>query len=290
MKVKKPIFIVGVGRSGSTIFHRMFSEHPNVAWLSKGLSARFPDKPSVNRLLMRLIEYPIVGRYLKGRVSPGECYDFWEYHCKGFAYPCRDLLPEDVTEKTKVKIRYVMSEALTRKRNRLLLKITGWPRIGFLSEIFSYATFIHIVRDGRAVVNSMINVGWWWGWGGPQNWRWGELTPSQEEEWKKYNRSFIALAAIEWKILMDALENAKGFIESDDFLEVKYEELCSNPLNVFRHVIEFCNLEWSGKFEDSLTRYYLRNTNYKWQNELTVNQKKIVENVLVDYLKRYDYL
>ncbi|MGH8234752.1 MAG: sulfotransferase, partial [Rhodanobacteraceae bacterium] len=27
--IDRPIFIVGAGRSGSTVFHRMFCEHPN---------------------------------------------------------------------------------------------------------------------------------------------------------------------------------------------------------------------------------------------------------------------
>jgi hypothetical protein len=289
MKIEKPIFIIGVGRSGSTILHKIFIEHPQVAWLST-LCDKYPDKPSINRLLMKAIDYPVVGRYLKKIVEPGECYDFWEHHCKGFRRPCRDLFAEDVTNKTKRKIRKVMSEMMTNKKRRLIVKITGWPRIGFLHEIFPDAKFIHILRDGRAVVNSMINVHWWWGWRGPQNWRWGELTPSQKEQWERYNRSFIVLAAIEWKFLMDSIEKARGNISKRDFLEVKYEDFCSETLDIFRDVTKFCNLNWSREFENSIKKYPLRNTNYKWLEELTDKQKNVLEEVLNDYLKRYDYL
>lgn len=233
MKIEKPIFIIGVGRSGSSVFHKMFSQHPNVAWLSV-LCTRYPDNPSMNQLLMKVIDYPIIARYLKRKLNAGESYNFWDYHCKGFRRPCRDLLPQDVTNKSKEKIQNVMLEMLTNKRNRLLVKVTGWARIGFLHEIFNDAKFIHIIRDGRAVVNSMINIDWWWGWRGPENWRWGQLTAFEKEEWERHNKSFIALAAIQWKILMDAFEEAKQFIDRDDLLEVKYEDFCSKPINIFK--------------------------------------------------------
>ncbi len=289
MKIEKPIFVVGVGRSGSTIFHRMLSDHPNIALLSR-LCNIYPDNIFLNRLLMKTIDYPIIGGYLLKKIKRGEYYDFWEYHCKGFRAPDRDLLPDDVNKKTKNKIKNLLSQTLTKKRNRLLVKFTGWPRMGYLHEIFNDAKFIHILRDGRAVANSLINVDFWRGWSGPENWRWGDLTSTQMEEWKRYDGSFIALAGIQWKILMDAMENAKKYINSDNFLEVKYEDLSSNTLKVFKNVIQFSDLDWSRDFEKSINNYVLSNKNYKWKEEFTDKQQNIIENVLHDYLKRYGYL
>jgi hypothetical protein len=63
----------------------------------------------------------------------------------------------------------------------------------------------------------LLNVDFWSGWRGPQNWRWGELTAKQRQEWERFDRSFVALAGIELKILSKALEQAKQDVKDDNF-------------------------------------------------------------------------
>lgn len=288
MNIEKPIFIVGAGRSGSTVFHKMFARHPQVSWLSRACD-KYPDKPSINRFLMNALDFPLLGKYLQEKTYPEECYNFWNRYCKGFSTPCRDLFKEDVTEKNKKEINKVMAEMLTKKRNRLLVKITGWPRIGLLQEVFNNGKFIHIIRDGRAVANSFLNMDWWWGWKGPNNWRWGNLSSSQNKEWETHNKSFLALACIEWKILMDAMEQIKTVVSRENFIEIKYEDLCSDPISVFKQVMEFSNLDVSVRFDEIVRKYPLKNTNDKWKNELTCEQQKVMEDVLGDYLIKYNY-
>lgn len=289
MEVEKPIFIVGVGRSGSTVFHQVFSEHPHLAWLS-GLCDRYPHQPELNRSLMRAIDFPLFAQLLKTRIKPSEAYNFWEYYCKGFSRPCRDILAADVTVKNKKNVRNALSKILTQKRNRLLVKLTGWPRISLIQEIFNDAKFIHIVRDGRAVVNSMINVNWWEGWKGPHNWRWGELTPSQQAEWEKCDRSFIALAGIEWNILMAAMEKVKLQIKPENFLEIKYENLCDRPIETFNNVLNFNDIAFNCNFQNRILNFNLQNQNFKWKIDLTEQQKIILESVIGENLKKYNYL
>ncbi len=286
--VREPIIIFGTGRSGTTIFHQMLSEHSELSWLSI-LCDRYPKKPYLNRLLMRLMEISPVEKIIRKKIHPIEGYLFWEYYSKGFSSPCRDLTPHDVTIKKKDRIIRAMSLLTTKKRNRLLLKITGWPRIGFLSEIFPDARFIHVIRDGRAVANSLINVGFWRGWGGPEKWRWGQLSSEYQKEWDSYNRSFIVLAAIQWKILMDATEKAKRYVDKSLIMEVRYEDLCSDPIPLFKKVAKFCRINFNNNFLKRLKQYDLRNTNYKYKQELTIPQQKELDAVLDSYLKRYGY-
>src|SRR5215210_9480920 len=136
MENNGPIIIVGAGRTGTTVFHRMLSEHPHLAWLPGGISRRYPERLELSRLFMKGLDYPVVGKLLKRRVKPAEAYPFWEHHCKGFSAPYRDLVADDVTNRTRKHIPRTMAKLRTEKRDRLLLKITGWPRIGFLAEIF----------------------------------------------------------------------------------------------------------------------------------------------------------
>ena len=290
MENKGPIIIVGAGRTGTTVFHQMLAEHPHLAWLPGRISPTFPDKSELSRLVMKGLDFPLLGELLKRRIKPVESYPFWEHHCKGFSAPYRDLLAADVTDRTKKHVPRTMAKILTEKRDRLLLKITGWPRIGFLSEVFEDARFIHVMRDGRAVANSMLNVYFWRGWKGPQNWGWGQLSPAQEKEWNEYEQSFVVLAAIQWKILMDAMEKAKSTFSSEKFLEVRYENLCSDPVGQFQKVTQFCELEWTGSFERQMRKYQPRNTNDKFKDYLTAKQQSDLEEVLRDYLMRYGYL
>jgi hypothetical protein len=159
-----------------------------------------------------------------------------------------------------------------------------------LKEIFPDARFIHFYRDGRAVVNSFLNVFFWSGWRGPVNWRWGELTPAQKEKWERYDQSFIALAAIEWEVLMSAQEEAKRRIPSDDLLEIRYEDLCQDPVTSLRTAAEFSDLEWSPRFEATVRGFSLKNTNHKWREHLSDAQQKILKECLSNTLKKYGYV
>ena len=288
MEIINPIFIVGVGRSGSTLFHRLFCDHPQIAWLSV-LCEFFPSKPWFNKAFLKVIDFPLASKLSTSIIKPQECYRFWEYYSKGFRRPFRDLMAEDVTVNTKKRIVSALSVMLTSKRNRLLAKITGWPRIKFLLEIFPDAQFIHIVRDPRAVVYSIINMDWWWGWRGPQNWRWGELNSSQKKEWDKYHRSFIALAALECKILDEALGLARSCLNKENFLEITYEDLCALPQEIFQKVTNFCGLEMPRKFSVKVKKKSIQSANYKWREEFTAGQKVMLDDILHNYLKRYGY-
>ncbi len=288
MEIKKPIIIIGTGRSGSTIFHKVFSHYNKLSWLTS-FANNSPGSFKKHNLLLNSLDLPLLGPFLMRKYTADEGYKFWDHYSKGFSTPCRDLTEEDLSITSKKKTISGMSQLLTHSRNRLLLKITGWPRITFLKSLFPDAKIIHVIRDGRAVTNSLINVRFWWGWRGPSNWRWGELSEEYNTEWIKYNKSFIALAAIEWKIIMDALEVGKKDLTQNNFLEIRYENLCENPLEEYKKVFEFSELEFTQKFQKIIKNTKFNNTNSKWEKDLNSKQKTILNDILNDYLIKYGY-
>jgi hypothetical protein len=288
MKITKPIIIVGTGRCGSTVFHRLLANHPQLMWLS-GFTYRYPDKPAWNRWAVTAMDNPILRRLLGEKIRPGENYRFWDRHAYGFSEPCRDLLASDVSSRVKKQVRAALEPMLSSKRNRLLVKITGWPRIGFLHEIFEDAKFIHIVRDGRAVASSLLHVGFWRGWYGPHGWRAGLLSPEDQATWESYDRSFTALAGLEWRIQMRAIEAARRTLDPRLFFEVKYEAFCEQPVETYRRVLEFAELPDSAVFERRVKAASIRSTSNRWRDDLAPGQQTILDDLLREDLLRYGY-
>jgi omega-hydroxy-beta-dihydromenaquinone-9 sulfotransferase len=288
--IDRPIFITGLGRSGTTVIHTLLACHSNANWLSL-LCARFPDRPHLNRWLMRALDIPLINIYLKRRFVPLENYPFWDFYYRGFFIPCRDLVASDVDARTTKSVRKAFGQLLTAKKNRLLIKITGAPRISFLHAIFPDAKFVHVTRDGRAVANSRMRTPFWVGW---QGWRGLSLWPGKmpvhyEQEWERYQHSFVALAGIEWKAHLDQMVQVRRNYPQIHILEVKYEDFCAEPIIELRKIAQHCELDWDAKFEAKLKQQYVKSENSKWKYELTPEQQTILQEVLAERLVEQGY-
>jgi hypothetical protein len=290
MKITKPIFIVGTGRCGSTAFHNLLAMHPQTMWLS-GFAEYFPDKPKWNRWAVSAVGNPLVRRVLGKRIKPGENYGFWYTHAYGFAEPGRDLIRTDVTPRVRKQMRAAIAPMLTSKRSRMLVKLTGWSRIGFLNEIFEDAKFIHMVRDGRAVASSFLHINsWQWrGWYGPYSWRHGPLSPEDQAAWEAANRSFVALAGLQWRIHTRAVEAARQALDPNRFLEVRYETFCEQPVETCRRVSEFAELADSAVFERHVKAASIKDMTNRWRADLSVEQQALLTDLLQEDLLRYGY-
>jgi hypothetical protein len=225
------------------------------------------------------------------RLKPGENYGFWYAHAYGFAEPGRDLVAADVTPRVRRQLHSVFERMVTRRRNRILIKLTGWSRIGFLNEVFPDAKFIHIVRDGRAVSSSYLHINeWQWrGWYGPHSWRYGPLSPEDQAAWEASGRSFIALAGIQWRLHTRAIETARAGVDQHRYLEVRYEDYCADPWATCRRVLDFSELEHAPAFERHVRSAKITDMTSRFQKDLSPEHVLRLTNLLRADLVRYGY-
>ncbi len=238
-------FVLGTGRCGSTLVHEVLARHPGVGFVSN-LDNRFPAlnlKGRLNGPLYRALPGPMSGftssgtvagwgapqadakgGRLRRRFGPAEAYDLVERRV-GLAVrrPDRDLTEEDARGELGARFRRFFTERARAQRSPVFLHhFTGWPRARFVQEALPGARFVHVVRDGRAVASSFLRTAWWRGHDGPQGWGFGALPPAYGREWEESGRSKTVLAALQWKLLMDAFEAAREAVEPERWQEVRF--------------------------------------------------------------------
>ena len=287
MGIKDPLILIGTGRCGSTIIHETLTLHKNVTYLDyRSMLAGYPT--GFHRVLMGLQNLPVLGDIVRGRNYACEDYKLWNKYYKGFRKSFRDLNADDVTIKAKEGIREFFSTMLTSSRQKIVIKITGWGRVGFLKEVFPDAKFVHIIRDGRGNANSLLEVDFWNGWEGTEHWNLGSLNEKNRKIWEKSNFSYITLAGLYWKIINQKIENDMKTFPAD-FKIIKYEEFCAEPNKIMKEITDFAGLPFTSHFEKNIDKKKIISKNFKWKENLTEVQVKELELAIHDLQERYGY-
>ena len=169
-------------------------------------------------------------------------------------------------------------------------KFTGWPRAGFVEAILPGSRFVHVVRDGRAVANSWLQMEWWQGHRGPEEWLFGPLPDQYEAEWEASRRSFVLLAGLAWKILIDAFEAARLELAPEHWLEVRYEDVLAEPRETFAAILDFLGLPGDRRFETALARYNFRpGRTDAFRRDLDTDGLRLLDASLAGHLERFGY-
>lgn len=231
-KVEKPVFVVGTGRSGSTILGMLLSMHRSVGFLNEPKALWQAIYPHAD----------VFGQYTKGPAL---------YR----------LQEEDATEEVRRRARrlygaYLLAAASGRvadKHPELIF------RVPFVRAIFPDAKFVFLVRDGFDTCRSID--GWsrrngtrrggevhdWWG-ADRRKWRLmqEQLVPEEEsladagEEIAKLDRH-TDMAAVEWTVTMrEGLRQME--CRPDSFHMIRYESLLKDPRGELGSLLKFCEL------------------------------------------------
>jgi hypothetical protein len=150
---------------------------------------------------------------------------------------------------------------------------------------------VHVVRDGRAVANSFLQMPWWRGYSGPSDWGWGPLPADYLTEWESSGRSFAVLAGIEWKMLIDAFEAAQAHIPPELWLEIRYEDFIADPRAVTGKALTFLGLEWTPEFEVGFRRIpFSVGRADAYRTDLGIHEVALLDACLAERLERRGYL
>jgi len=237
-EIEKPIFIVGAPRSGTTLLYQTLAQHPDLGWLSNKTGKKFYSKEYLRFVYLRRrifdlrnFSYPIEAfnpRFYSTTEFPAEVGYLWSMVFKGD-------WDSKISEKNLEILKKTIVEILNKKnKKRFISKFPGYSiKIPLINKAFPDSKFIHIIRDGRFVVNSMLkrtqenSLGYF---GIP-------LKPSEKKEMNQ-----IEEHATQWRQIIEAIRNASKNLMKNQYLEIKYEDLIKNIDQCLNKVTKFCEL------------------------------------------------
>ena len=212
-------FVVGRGRSGTTLLRAMLDSHPDLA---------VPDEaPWVVRLAR---DHAGAGRLdldrLMGRLRSDRSFRRWQLPEEDVRQALEGGAP--ATFPDAVRSLYALY-ASTRGKTRYGDK-TPWAvmHIPLLARLFPEARFVHVIRDGRDVALSYLDAGF-----GPPT---------------------LEAGALEWRRYVSTGRRDGRALGVERYIEVRYEELVRQPEAVLRSLCDFLELP----FADAMPRYFER--------------------------------
>jgi len=239
LEIIKPIFIVGVPRSGTTLLYHLLAQHPSVAWFSQKTLKKFLAEDFLQEIYLRRrvfglrnIPYPIDrfnDRFFSMVETPGEFGNLWSSVFVG------DWNPK-ISEKNLEVLKKTIVNILNEKQKKRFLskypKNSMW--IPMINKCFPNSKFVHIIRDGRHVVSSML--------------RRSKENPSKYfgiplKSSGKKEMNHIEKHATQWMQVIKAIKNSFENLNKDQFIEIRYEDLVQFPNVCLDKITKFCELE-----------------------------------------------
>jgi hypothetical protein len=262
----KIVFIIGCGRSGTTILGRALSCHPKVTYLNEPREIWFSCFPQT---------------------------DIWTE--KAVARGGRLVLTEIDAEATSAdKLRKEVFDEVSKTGKPILIEklpINGF-RLSFLRKIFPKSRFIHLFRNGLEVASSIDKLAKK-KWYGVNDYKWKQLVAYAESceltrQLPKLCVTDYERGLLEWRLINESIRDFTKLLPPDDFHEVKYDELISNPIGVLRRLITFIGIEQSKEVEDFVHLNISRKSEIKTTKVLTDKEELIAGILLRAYGKTFD--
>lgn len=231
-RVKKPIFILGTGRSGTTILGIVLSMHRDIGFLNEPKALWHAIYPNED----------VIGSYSRQEAK----YRLGDFDAD-------DVVKHNAHRLFGAYLASVFSSRVVDKYPELIF------RVPFVKAIFPDAKFLFLVRNGWDTCASIEN--WSGRLGAQQNGERHDWWGADQRKWNLLLEQIVAMhddlaphvdsmrgwtsqtdmAAVEWIVSMR--EGLKLEAEyTNDVLRVSYEALCHDPRKTMKQVAEFADL------------------------------------------------
>ncbi len=232
-RVEKPVFILGTGRSGTTILGIILSMHKDVGFLNEP------------KALWHSIysDEDLIGSYSLGNAS--------------YRLGSEEITPEIKKQAHRLYgayLRTTFSSRVVDKYPELIF------RIPFVLDIFPDAKFLFLVRNGwdtchsidfwsdRLGMNANEDTHDWWGVN-KRKWHLlvNQIIPEHKDlaPFSNEMRTWTNqrdMAAVEWIVTMrEGISAEKGY--PDNLFRINYEELCVADNNLLGQIVKFLELD-----------------------------------------------
>ncbi len=253
-KVDRPIFIVGSPRSGTSVFSRLFCQHPELANWSEGHCLFDPSY--LNRSNEHRWTEDMLGSFMRRRLR-SNVYWYTKF----------------------VSMRQgINANRFTNKLPRNTL------RIPYLLKAYPDAQFIHIIRDGRAVVRSMVRVI------DRQNKHDRVLGAfARPEGWQEYHESERYEAhSRQWVGIEETVQKDLATIPDDRIYRTRYESFIKDTRQTMQDICTQFGLRAD---DDAIQGWpeHLENRNEKWPRECSADEIETMRTWLTPMLIEYGY-
>jgi Sulfotransferase family len=216
--IAKPVFIIGCGRSGTTIFGKTLSAHREITYLNEPRHLWYDAYPQS---------------------------DIWTDKARSRNGKLVFTAADFDKKKSRRLSRNFRFETLRSKKPVLVEKLPiNNFRLELIHAMFPDARFIHIHRNGIEVAKSIEKICNNGGWFAANSYKWEklvELALSQEEtkHLPDLCSNFFDQGLLEWRLSTEAAVSFLESLPSTRFLEFSYNQLLDDTSKTISRVLEF---------------------------------------------------
>jgi Sulfotransferase family len=248
-----PVFIIGCGRSGTTILGKSLSKHRKITYLNEPRHIWFSAYPETDIWTSK-------AHSRNGKlVLTGADFDL---------------------KKSKKLSRLFRFMTIVRRRPVFVEKLPiNNFRLNFIHKIFPDARFIHIYRNGLEVARSIGKACKSMKWFGANSYKWHMLThyarnSHDTKDLPELCSTDYDKGLLEWRLSTETVVTFLRSLLETAFIEVNYNEFTDNPVETISKLIEFIDVDHDPNVEAFVSDRVIRKSSRLGSE--TISEKDLI--------------